>query len=50
MGKYGLVILRGYIYIAPTALPLVKPSLTPGHRFALTWGYGYGVPSGTFLI
>ena len=24
--------------------------LTPGHRYAVTWGYGYSVPSGTVRV
>jgi len=49
-GKDGLVVLQGYRYIAPTALSFFVLAVTPGHRFALTWGYGYSVPSGTFSI
>jgi hypothetical protein len=44
MGKDGLVIVQGYAYIAPTALPYFMLLGTPGHRCAVTRGYGYDAP------
>jgi len=46
VGKDGLVVVQGYVYVAPMVLPFVMLADTHGHRFAVTMGYGYGVPSG----
>jgi hypothetical protein len=45
VGNDRLLALKGYVYFAPTALSFVMRSLaTPGHRFALTRGYGHAAP------